>query len=77
MMKKSKRRIQRDELRPEYDFSKLGSFVRGKYYERFKNGTNLVLLAPDVAKHFRDEQSVNAALRKTISASKKSAKKIR
>jgi hypothetical protein len=77
MMKRNKKRIQRDELRPEYDFSKLGPFVRGKYYQRLKNGTNLVLLAPDVAKHFRDEQSVNAALRKLISASKKSARKIR
>jgi hypothetical protein len=38
-----------DDLRPEYDFSKMKSGVRGKYVERFREGTNLVLLDPDVA----------------------------
>jgi len=39
-----------DELRPEYDLSKLlKDGVRGKYVERYNAGTNLVLLAPDVA----------------------------
>jgi hypothetical protein len=46
--KKTKKHMRHDELRPEYDFSKLGPFVRGKYYEHFKNGTNLMLLALDV-----------------------------
>ena len=40
-----------DEMRPEYD---LRGGVRGKYYERYKQGTNVVLLEPDVAKVFRD-----------------------
>lgn len=75
--KKTKKHMRHDELRPEYDLSKLGPFVRGKYYEHFKNGTNLVLLAPDVAEHFHDGRSVNAALRKLILASKESAQKIR
>jgi hypothetical protein len=53
-----------DDLRPEYDLSELlKGGVRGKYAERFHAGTNLVLLAPDVALAFPDEEAVNAALR--------------
>ena len=37
--------------------------VRGKYYERYMQGTNVVLLAPDVAEAFHDSETVNAALR--------------
>jgi hypothetical protein len=39
-------------------------------FERYRAGTNLVLLSPDVAKHFPDEQSVNQALRGLIQAAK-------
>jgi hypothetical protein len=53
----------RDELRREYDFSKLAGGVRGKYYKRYSAGTNLVLLQPDVAQAFPDGESVNEALR--------------
>ncbi len=49
-----------DEMRPEYD---LRGGVRGKYYEQYKQGTNVVLLEPDLAKVFRDSESVNKALR--------------
>ena len=49
-----------DQMRPEYDFSK---GVRGKYAERYAEGTNIVVLAPDVAKVFPDSRSVNQALR--------------
>ena len=53
-----------DELRPEYDLSELlKGAVRGKYADRYKEGTNLVLLAPDVAEAFLDEEAVNEALR--------------
>jgi len=38
-----------DELRPDYDLSQLKGGVRGKYVQRYKEGTNLILLAPDVA----------------------------
>jgi hypothetical protein len=41
-----------DELRPEYDFSKMAGGVRGKYVERYRAGTNLVLLEPDIAQAF-------------------------
>ncbi len=52
-----------DELCPEYDLSQLGRGVRGKYYEQAKAGTNLVLIEPDLAKAFPDQESVNRALR--------------
>ena len=53
-----------DELRSEYDLSELlKGGVKGKYANRYRQGTNLVLLAPDVAQVFTDEQSVNEALR--------------
>jgi hypothetical protein len=56
-----------NELRPEYDLSELlKGGVRGKYAERFKEGTNLVLLAPDVAAAFPDEEAVNEALRLVV-----------
>ena len=48
------------ELRPRYDFSK---GVRGKYASRFQEGTNVVVLEPDVAKIFRTSEAVNEALR--------------
>ncbi len=50
-------------MREEYDLSKLKGRVRGKHYEAFQHGTNLVLLEPDVAEAFPDALSVNEALR--------------
>jgi hypothetical protein len=55
-----------DELLDEYDFSKLSGGVRGKYVDRYKKGTNLVLLDPDVARAFPTQESVNEALRLLI-----------
>ncbi len=69
MKKRTERRKLTDELRREYDLSKLQG-VRGKYATRYQAGTNLVLLSPDVAEYFRDEQSVNTALRKLIHVTK-------
>ena len=65
-MKKASNREVGDELRPEYDLSKLKGGVRGKYAKRFRQGTNLVLLSPDVAPYFPDEGSVNTALRSLV-----------
>jgi len=70
MKKKTEKRARRDELRREYDLSKLNGGVRGKYVERYRAGTNLVLLSPDVAKHFPDERAVNKALRTLINMAK-------
>ena len=52
-----------DELRPEYNFDQLEGGVRGKYVERYRRGTNLVLLDPDVAQAFPTQDDVNGALR--------------
>ena len=63
-MKKRARPKITDELRPEYDLQKLlRGAVRGKYAGQYQAGTNVVLLAPDVAAEFPDEQAVNEALR--------------
>jgi hypothetical protein len=66
-MKKAKRKrtsarntAAADDIRPHYDFS---SGVRGKYVARYREGTNVVLLDPDVAKRFPDAAAVNRALR--------------
>jgi hypothetical protein len=64
-MKDKKKKIE-DELRPEYDFD-YSKAVRGKYYQRLlKEGSNVVILDPDVAKAFRDSVSVNDALRSLL-----------
>ena len=68
-MKKVNSRDLDDDLRPEYDLSKLVG-VRGKYAKKFQAGTNLVLLTPDVARFFPDENAVNAALKSLIGIAK-------
>ena len=77
MKKRTEKRVRRDELRREYDLSKLNGGVRGKYTTRYRAGTNLVLLSPDVAEHFPDEQSVNKALRSLIHAAKRPLRRAR
>lgn len=62
------------ELRSEYKKSDLGRGVRGKYYGDFTAGTNLVLLSPDVASIFKDEKSVNDALRSLVNLARESVK---
>jgi hypothetical protein len=53
-----------DELRPEYDLPDLlRKGIRGKYYQKYREGNNLVLLEPDVAQAFPTGTSVNEALR--------------
>ncbi|HMG17302.1 MAG TPA: hypothetical protein VK573_01150 [Gemmatimonadales bacterium] len=65
MKKNSKRTDSGDEMRPEYDFS---GGVRGKYVQRFREGTNIIVLDPDVAAEFKDSAAVNDALRKVLKA---------
>ncbi len=67
-MKKAKS----DELRREYHREDLGPGVRGKYFESYRKGTNLVLLSPDVAKAFPTQDAVNDALRSLIEIARKS-----
>ena len=59
------------ELLPEYDFSK---GIRGKYAKQYEAGTNLIMLAPDVAKIFSDSEMVNEALRALAKIAQRSKK---
>ena len=52
-----------DELRPEYKRSDFGEIVRGKYANRIKEEGNVVLLEPDIAQAFQNDEAVNKALR--------------
>ena len=72
-MKKSKKLDETDTLRDEYDFSK---GVRGKYAARYRQGSNIVRLDPDVAEVFPDERAVNDALRVLASAAKRASKPV-
>ena len=65
------RKIKTDELQKEYRKEDLGKGVRGKYYESYKKGTNLVLISPEVAEFFPTEKSVNDVLRSVIAIAKK------
>jgi hypothetical protein len=62
-MKKESAAKRVDDMRKEYDLSKLQGGVRGKYYRRATAGTNLVLIEPDLANMFPDSEAVNRALR--------------
>jgi hypothetical protein len=58
-----------DDMRAEYDFD-YSKAVRGKYYRRLlKEGANVVVLDPDVAKAFRSSAAVNEALRSLLKVS--------
>lgn len=52
-----------DTMRDEYDFS---GGVRGKYVERLKEGSNVVLISPDLSEKFPNEDAVNDALRELL-----------
>lgn len=62
-------------MRPEYDLSKLKGKTRGKYVERYREGTNLVLLESDVQAAFPDAESVNEALRMLIKVADRQTQK--
>ena len=62
-----------DELRKEYRREDLGHGIRGKYYDQYLKGTNLVLLRPEVARAFPTADSVNDALQLLIDLSTRSA----
>lgn len=73
-MKKVKTQVADGDMRPEYDFS---GAVRGKYYERFQQGSSIVLLEPDVSAAFPTSAAVNEALRALASSGRMSARVIR
>jgi hypothetical protein len=64
-MRKTNRKSAND-MRPEYDFASMKGGVRGKYAKRYRAGTNLVLLDPELAEAFPTESAVNDALRAVL-----------
>jgi hypothetical protein len=70
-MNKNKTERLEDEMRPEYNFSQLKGRVRGKYVERYRAGTNLVLLESDVQAAFPDAEAVNEALRMLLKVARR------
>ncbi len=54
---------------PEYDFA---HGVRGKHHEAYREGTNVIFLEPDIAKVFKDSDSVNRVLRLFLNLAKES-----
>jgi hypothetical protein len=60
-----------DEMLPEYDFR---GGVRGKYAARYAEGTNVVVLDPDVAAAFPDSAAVNSALRALLEVARRQVK---
>jgi hypothetical protein len=67
-MKKAKPKSK--DILPEYDFAKMKGRVRGKYAKRYRAGTNVVLLDPEVYKAFPNAAAVNQALRAVLSITK-------
>jgi hypothetical protein len=70
-MKKGKKEL--DELRPEYRREDFGTMVRGKYAQRMREATNIVVLDPDIAEAFPNAQVVNETLRRLLDLAKNSA----
>ena len=69
-MKKKNRGIAKNGLRAEYDFASMKRGVRGKYLKRFQEGTNIVLIEPEVAAAFPNDQAVNQALRGVLNTAR-------
>lgn len=62
------KKVEPDELLPEYDFKSMPGGERGKFAAAYRQGTNLVRLDQDVAAAFTTEESVNEALRAVLRA---------
>lgn len=60
-----------NEMQAEYDFATMKGGVRGKYAKRYREGTNLVLLEPDISKAFPTDKAVNQALRSILKTTRK------
>ena len=69
-MKKSGKR-KADDLLPEYDFASMPGGIRGKYVQRYRQGTNLAVLDRDVAEVFPNDKAVNEALRVVMNAAER------
>jgi hypothetical protein len=62
-----------DDLRPEYPPELIRSGVRGKYARQFREGSNVVLIDPDLARAFPNAKAVNDALRQFLAEHERSA----
>ena len=62
-----------DDLEQEYDLKLLGKGVRGKYFEDYQKGTNVVVIDPELSKAFPNAKAVNDALRKVLDNQKKTS----
>jgi len=62
-----------DELEQEYDLKSLGKGVRGKYFEKYQKGTNVVVIDPELSKAFPNTKAVNDALRQVLEKEKQAA----
>jgi hypothetical protein len=72
MKRNNMKKMQKDpDMLEEYDFSK---GIQGKYVKRYREGANVVVIEPDVAKFFPDHDSVNKALRSLTEIIKKQKK---
>jgi alpha/beta superfamily hydrolase len=69
---KDDEREAREEMLEEYDF---GGAVRGKYARRYAEGSNVVVLSPDVAEAFPDSRTVNDALRALLAVAQRSVRR--
>lgn len=65
-------KIKENDMQREYDFSK---GVRGKHYRSYQEGTNVIFLEPDIAKVFKNSESVNHALRMLVELASSELKK--
>jgi len=63
-----------DDLRPEYTRADFGELVRGKYVERLKKESNVVVLDPRVAQAFPNSEAVNEALLSLLELTEKTAR---
>jgi len=68
-MKKTNHTLIND-MRPEYDFASMKGGIRGKYAQRAREGTNIVLIEPEVADAFPTERAVNEALKGVLNTTR-------
>jgi hypothetical protein len=62
-----------DDIQPEYDLARLGKGVRGKYFKRYQEGSNVVVIDADLTHAFPNAKAVNDALRETLARRKAKA----
>jgi len=65
--------IENDDLRPEYPAELVRSGIRGKYAKRFKEGSNVVVIDPDLSDAFPNSEAVNEALRDYLASQEQTA----